>query len=173
MASPLVDTLKDTKYALLATPILIVYGVMILFFDQFLFFEPYFTFYVPPSGILSIILDLALTILTTIMLTVSVRQILLQKGGRGEGATRTGAFGIVAAIVAGACPCYYLIPLLTVAGTVGGALGAVGIFLNAFQIPIKLVAMLILILSAYKLNKSGVCRVRPDTPGAAEELREP
>lgn len=167
MASPLVDTLKDSKYALLAIPILIAYGVLLLFFDQFLFFEPYFTFYVPPSGVMNLILDLVLTILTTVVLTMSVRQILLQRGG-GK-AARTGALGIVAALVAGACPCYYLIPLLTVAGTVGGALGVVGILLNAFQIPIKLVAILILILSAYTLNKSGVCKVRPALPGVPQK----
>ena len=170
MVSPLVDTFKDTKYAVLAVPILIVYGVMLLFFDQFIFFAPYFTFYVPPSGIMNLILDLVLTILTAVVLTVSVRQILLQRGG-GK-ATRTGALGIVAALVAGACPCYYLIPLLTVAGTVGGALGAVGILLNAFQIPIKLVAILILLLSAYKLNKSGVCKIRPAATGVLQESRQ-
>ena len=158
MASTIADTFKDAKYTLLGLPILIVYGIMLLYFDQFLFFSPYFTFYVAPSEILNVTLDLVLTILTTVVLTVSVRQILLQRGNK---ATRTGALGIVTALVAGACPCYYLIPLLTVAGTVGGVLGAVGILLNAFQNPIKLVAILILIFSAYKLNKTGVCKIRP------------
>jgi hypothetical protein len=50
---------------------------------------------------------------------------------------------------------------LAVAGTIGGALGAVGILLNAFQIPIKLGALLILAVATYKLNKSGLCKIRP------------
>jgi hypothetical protein len=130
---------------------------MLLFFDQFLFFAPYFVVYVPPSDVVNFVLDLALTILTTLVLTVSIRQLLLQRGG----GSRTGALGIVAALFAGACPCYYLIPLLAIAGTVGGVLGAVGIVLNAFQIPIKIAAALILVFSTYKLNKSGVCKIKP------------
>ena len=157
MTSPIVDTFRDPKYSLLAAATLVAYGVILLFFDQFLFFAPYFVFYVPPSEIANLVLDLVLTILTGLVLTVSIRQILLQRGG--GGASRTGALGIAAALFAGACPCYYLIPLLAVAGTVGGALGAVGILLNAFQIPIKIAATLILVFSTYKLNKSGVCRI--------------
>ncbi|MFI5450449.1 MAG: hypothetical protein ACHQ03_11870 [Candidatus Bathyarchaeia archaeon] len=159
MTSPIVDAFKDAKYALLSVVIVVCYGTMLLFFDSFLFFSPYFTFYVSASGYASLILDLLLTFLTAIVLTVSIRQISLQR--QGGSASKVGTLGIFAAILAGACPCYYLIPLLAVAGTIGGALGAVGILLNAFQIPIKLGAMLILVVATYKLNKSGVCKIRP------------
>ena len=157
MPSPIVDTFRDAKYTLLAAPILVGYGVTLIFFDQFLFFSPYFVFYVPPSGIGNLALDLVLTVLTTLVLTVSIRQIILQRAG--GGASKTGVLGIVAALLAGACPCYYLIPLLAVAGTIGGALGAVGILLNAFQIPIKLAAVAILLFATYKINKTGVCKI--------------
>ena len=159
MTSPIVDTFRDVKYTLLAAPILFAYGIMLLFFDQFLFFTPYFVFYVPSSAIVNFVLDLVLTILTPLVLTVSIRQLLLQRGG--SSGSRMGAIGIVAALFAGACPCYYLIPLLAIAGTVGGVLGGVGIILNAFQIPIKIAAALILMFSTYKLNKSGVCKMTP------------
>jgi len=155
-----VDTFRDGRYVLLALPILIAYGLMLLFLDQFLFFTPYFTFYIPPSGTVNFIIDLILTILTTMVLTVSVRQLRLQRGGE---ATKAGTLGIIAGILAGACPCYYLIPLLAAAGSIGGALGAMGILLNAFQIPIKLAATLILMIAAHKLDRSGICKVRPPT----------
>ena len=158
MRSPILDAFKDVRYVALGGAIMFGYGVMLLFFDQFLFFAPYFTLYVPVSAITSLILDLVLTFLTAIVLTVSIRQILLQR--QSGGASKTGILGVVAALLAGACPCYYLVPLLAVAGTIGGALGAVGILLNAFQIPIKLGAGLILAFATYKLNKSGVCKVR-------------
>ena len=158
MPSPVADTFKDSKYALLAIPILAGYGVMLLFFDQYLFFVPYFIFYVSYANAGNLVLDLTLTALTTLVLTVSIRQLLLRRGS--PGAFKAGAAGIVAAIVAGACPCYYLIPLLAVAGAVGGTLGALGILLNAFQVPIKLAAMLLLVFALYKLNESGVCKVR-------------
>jgi len=172
MTSPTVDTFKDLRYGLLAALIFAMYGVMLLFFDQFLFFAPYFIFYVGPSGIGSFVLDVILTFLTTLVLTVSIRQLLLQR--RVGGPTKTGALGVVAALLAGACPCYYLIPLLAVAGTLGGVLGAVGILLNAFQIPIKLAATLILVLAAYKLNKSGICKIaRPGGVAGREGTTNP
>ena len=161
MTSPILDTFKDAKFLLLSVVIMVVYGIMLLFFDQFLFFVPYFTLYIPSSAYASLVLDLALTFLTAIVLTVSIKQILLQR--QGGSASRTGILGIVAALIAGACPCYYLVPLLAVAGAIGSTLGAVGILLNAFQIPIKLGATLILVVATYKLNKSGVCKIKPQS----------
>lgn len=161
MPSPILDTFKDVRYILISAVIIVVYGVMLLFFDSFLFFSPYFILYIPSSGNASLLLDLLLTTLTAIVLTVSIRQISLQR--QGGSASKTGMLGIVAALMAGACPCYYLVPLLAVAGTIGGALGAAGILLNAFQIPIKLGATGILVVATYKLNKSGVCKIRTST----------
>jgi len=163
MPSPILDTFKDAKYFLLGVAIMVCYGIMLLFFDQFLFFVPYFTLYLPSSAYGSLVLDLALTFLTAIVLTVSLGQIILQR--QGGSASKTGILGIVAALIAGACPCYYLVPLLAVAGAIGGTLGALGILLNAFQIPIKLGAMLILAVATYKLNKSGVCKIKPRNQG--------
>src|SRR5208282_6339678 len=169
MTSPILDTFKDARYVLLSVMIMAGYGTMLLFFDSFLFFSPYVTFYVSASAYANLILDLLLTFLTTIVLTVSIRQISLQR--QGGSASKVGTLGIFAAILAGACPCYYLVPLLAVAGTIGGALGAVGILLNAFQISIKLGAMLILVVATYKLNKSDVCKIKPQPQGASKKLR--
>lgn len=171
MNSPILDTFKDTKYILLGVAIVVGYGIMILFFDQFLFFAPYFTFYAPSSAYTSLLLDLALTFLTATVLTVSIRQILLQR--QGGSASKIGSLGIAAALIASACPCYYLVPLLAVAGAIGGTLGALGIFLNTFQIPIKLGAVLILAVATYKLNKSGVCKIKPPPQGASMMLPKP
>ena len=167
MASPIVDAFKDAKYALLSVVIVVCYGTMLLSIDSFLFFAPYFTFYVSTSAYASLILDLLLTFLTAIVLTVSIRQISFQR--QGGSTSKTGMLGILAALLAGACPCYYLVPLLAVAGTIGGALGAVGILLNAFQIPIKLGAMLILVVATSKLNKSGVCKIKSQSQRVSQK----
>jgi len=167
MPSLILDTFKDAKYLLLGVAIMVCYGIILLFFDQFLFFAPYFTLYVPSSAYASLVLDLALTFLTAIVLTVSMGQIILQR--QGGSASKTGILGIAAALIAGACPCYYLVPLLAVAGAIGGTLGAMGILLNALQIPIKLGAMLILVVATYKLNKSGVCKIKPPPLGPQKQ----
>jgi hypothetical protein len=51
---------------------------------------------------------------------------------------------------------------------IGGTLGAVGILLNTFQIPIKLGATLILVMATYKLNKSGICKINPQSQGTSK-----
>jgi hypothetical protein len=79
--------------------------------------------------------------------------------------------GIFAALLAGACPCYYLVPLLAIAGIIGGTLGEVGILLNSFQIPIKLGALVILVVATYKLNKSGVCKIDPPSQSVLHKKR--
>jgi len=73
----------------------------------------------------------------------------------------TGLAGMLAAVVAGACPCYYLVPLLALAGGAGGVLGALGIFLYNFQIPIKLLSLALLGLVLFTLERSLVayCRI--------------
>jgi hypothetical protein len=95
MRSPIVDTFEDAKYVLLGVVIMVGYGIVLLFFDQLLFFAPYFTFYAPASAYANLLLDLLLTFLTATVLTVSIRQISLQRqGGKGS---KAGMLGIIAA----------------------------------------------------------------------------
>ena len=156
MASAVLDTFRESKYILIAGTVAVLYGTLLFFLDQFVFFTPYLTFYIPSDEVPNFVLDLFLTFLTAVVLTVSVRQIQLQRHG---GNTKVGFAGIAASLLAGACPCYYLIPLLAIAGTVGSTLGAVGIFLNTLQVPIKAGSVLILLVATYKLDKSGICKI--------------
>ncbi len=75
--------------------------------------------------------------------------------------------GIFPALVAGACPCYYLVPLLAVAGGVGGVLGAVGIAFYTYQIPVKIASLALLAFVSLSLERSlaASCKV-PITPDA-------
>ncbi len=75
----------------------------------------------------------------------------LRKGGS---QARGGVAGILIALVAGACPCYYLLPLLAVAGGAGGALGVLGIYMNAYQLPIKILSLGLLGAVAISLERS-------------------
>jgi hypothetical protein len=79
------------------------------------------------------------------------------------GQARAGLGGIVIAFVAGACPCYYLVPLLAVAGGAGGTLVTVGIIFEAYQIPLKLISVALLGTVMYTLERSlrAACAVKP------------
>jgi hypothetical protein len=130
-----------------------------MFVDQFLFIAPYFVFYVPSTGIAILALDMLLSILTGVVLVVSLQQV---RSARSKGTTYTGVLAIVAALFAGACPCYYLAPLLTIAAGVSGALGAIGILLNAYQLEVKTasVVLLLIVLWALERNAKMACRLK-------------
>jgi hypothetical protein len=121
-----------------------------MFFDQFLFIAPYLVFYVPLTGLATLALDILLSILTGIALVVSLQQF---RSLRSRGTSYTGILGIVVALVAGACPCYYLVPVLKIAAGVGGALGAIGILLNAYQLEVKTASVMLLLIVSSTLEK--------------------
>jgi hypothetical protein len=130
-----------------------------MFIDQFLFIAPYFVFYVPPTHLAILALDMLLSILTGIVLVVSLQQV---RSARSKGTAYTGVLAIVAALIAGACPCYYLVPVLTIAAGVGGALGAIGILLNAYQLEVKTASAVLLLIVSWGLEKNArmTCRLK-------------
>ncbi len=126
---------------------------MLFYFDEFLFFAPYFTFYLPADRVVTFVFDTAVSVLSGVVLSLSVYQTkVIPKDANRQG--KLGIAGIVAAFVAGACPCYYLVPLLAVAGGVGGALGTVGILFYAYQLPVKLASVLLLLFVSFSLERS-------------------
>jgi len=145
-------TLREPVYLCLALLIMTSYCVTLLLLDQFLFLQPYFTFYVPDTrqGLFGI--NIMLSILTGFIAAASIRAV---RSSRAVGAVRVGLFGVFAAIFAGACPCFYLAPMLAVAGGLGGALGVIGIFFSVYEAPIKLVSIIVLLLAFYGLEKAG------------------
>lgn len=149
-----------TPSLLVATILVVVsYGLLLMFIDQFLFIAPYFVFYVPLTGLAILALDMLLSILTGIVLVVSLQQV---RSARSKGTAYTGVLAIVAALIAGACPCYYLVPVLTIAAGVGSALGAIGILLNAYQLEVKTASAVLLLIVSWGLEKNArmTCRLK-------------
>lgn len=156
--------LRSPAYALTAFAIAAVFGTTLLYFNEFLFFAPYLTLFVPPEGVGMLLLDLAISASSGITIVISFFQISrFPRLPKTHG--RTGMAGILLAIFAGACPCYYLVPLLAVAGGAGGALAAVGILFNAYQFPIKLLSLALLVPVTYSLERSlkASCRIQEPT----------
>jgi hypothetical protein len=130
-----------------------------MFIDQFLFIAPYFVFYVPLTDLAILALDMLLSILTGIVLVVSLQQV---RSARSKGTAYTGVLAMVAALFAGACPCYYLAPALTIAAGAGGLLGAIGILLNAYQLEVKTASAALLLIVSWGLEKNArmACRLK-------------
>jgi len=139
--------------------VVVSYGLLLMFVDQFLFVAPYFVFYVPLTGLAILALDMLLSTLTGIVLVVSLQQV---RSGRSKGTPYTGVLAIIAALIAGACPCYYLLPVLTIAAGIGSALGAIGILLNAYQLEVKTASAVVLLIVSWGLEKNArmTCRLK-------------
>ncbi|MDA4128913.1 MAG: hypothetical protein OK422_05625 [Thaumarchaeota archaeon] len=147
-----------------STFILVFAGLVVLFIysDEFLFFAPYLTLYVPPDRAPYLALDLVISGFSGIVILASLFQ-LSHFPRSGSNHTKTSFAGIIAAIIAGACPCYYLVPLLAFAGGAGGFLAVLGVTFNTYQIPIKLASLSLLVSVAVVQERSlrAQCAIDP------------
>ncbi len=160
MAPQLFGVLKRPIFGLLSLGITLSFALLFLYSDGFIFFFPYFVLYVPFDSTPYFLLDLVISALSGIVTSGSIYQLRFVPYVSSKNAG-TGLAGMLAAVVAGACPCMYLVPLLALAGGAGGVLGALGIVLNNFQIPIKLLSLALLGLVLFTVERSlgAYCRI--------------
>lgn len=144
--------------------LLVAFGLIILFMysDEFLFFAPYLTVFVPPDRALYLVLDLVISALSGIVILASTFQ-LTRFAASGSRYTKTGFVGVMAALIAGACPCYYLVPLLAFAGGAGGFLAVLGVTFYTYQIPVKLASLALLVSVTFIQERSlrAQCAIDP------------
>jgi riboflavin transporter FmnP len=162
LAMQILAVLRRPPYVLPSLAIAAAISLLFLYLDEFYFVTPYFVVYIDPSRVPVFLLDVTISVLSGIVLIVSVYEIRTFPNLRGS-YRKTGMAGIVAAFVAGACPCYYLVPLLAALGGVGGVLGTVGILFYNYQIPIKLGSLGLLAFAAFTLERGlrAACAVPP------------
>lgn len=151
-------------YAVVAAAIAAMFAVLFLYFDEFLFFSPYLVFYLLPERIGYLTLDVAISVLSGIVLSLSLFQLFNVSKTKSKG-QKLGLAGIVLAIFSGACPCYYLVPLLAVAGGAGGTLAFIGITLDTYQVPVKLLSLALVAFVGFGLERSlsASCHLDPAT----------
>jgi hypothetical protein len=133
---------------------------MFLYFDGFYFVSPYLVAYIDSSRFSVLLLDVTISAFSGIVLTLSAYEISSLQV-RTAGYRHTGLVGVVVAFLAGACPCYYLVPLLAVAGGAGGALATLGILFYSYQAPIKFSSLGLLLLTAFVQERTlrAACKV--------------
>src|SRR5215831_1111252 len=153
LAVQILAILRRPQYVVLVLIIAIGTSLSFLFLDQFYFISPYFAVYVDSTRVSILVLDVAISALSGIVLVTSIYEISTFPGPKGS-YRRTGMAGVLAALVAGACPCYYLVPLLAVLGGVGGFLGAAGIFLNNYEFQIKFGTLVLLGFTTFTLERA-------------------
>lgn len=161
--------LKRPAYAAFAAGIAIAFAVLFLYFDEFLFFSPDLIFFLLPERIGYLALDLVISALSGMVLSLSLFQIFNASKIKAKG-QKLGIAGIAIAFLSGACPCYYLVPLLAVAGGAGGALTFIGITLGAYQVPVKLASLALIAFVTFSLERSLRASCRIDDEGRRKRL---
>lgn len=152
MTFQILAALRRPRYALFSLSIAVVISLIFLYLDEFYFVSPYFVSYIDPSRVPILLLDIAISVLSGIVLVASIYEIRTFPDLKGS-YRKTGMAGVLAAIVAGACPCYYLVPLLAVLGGVGGALGTLGVLFYGYQLQIKLGSFGLLAFTIFTLER--------------------
>jgi hypothetical protein len=154
--------LNKPRYALIAIAIGILLAVNFLYFDYYIFFQPYVIFYIPPRGIWLLCLDIALSALSGLVIGLSAYQLASRSKGTRSGG-KLGLVGIFAPMFAGACPCYYLIPILAASAGAGSVLLAFSVFFNTYEVAIKLLSLAILAYALFTLEQSLRASCKIDT----------
>lgn len=123
--------------------------------SEYLFFSPYFVFYVPLDRMLSFALMLAVATLASIVIPMNVYQIRLLRSAHGAGA---GLFGSIVGASAGACSCGPIgFSIISAFGTVGGMTTA---FLSTYEIPLRMASVGFLVFVYYATTRSlGKCDI--------------
>jgi hypothetical protein len=163
------SVLSRPSYGLLSLAIAVVTSLVFLYLDEFYFVKPYLVSYFDPNRAPILLLDLAISALSGIVLVASFYEVRTFPNLKGS-YRKTGIAGVLAAMVAGACPCYYLVPILAVLGGVGGVLGALGVLLYDYQLPIKLGSLALLSFTIFTLERGlrAACAVPVQSSPAAE-----
>jgi hypothetical protein len=144
-------------YLVLAAAVFVVMFFLLSALSEYVFFEPYFVFYVPDDRMLGFTLILAVSVLSAIVIPMNVyRAKILKRASKASG----GFLGSLIGASAGACSCGPVgFAIISTFGTVGGAATA---FLTSYEVPLRIISIGILGFVYYTTSKSlhSECMVR-------------
>lgn len=120
----------------------------LIYVTEYLFFEPYFLFYVAEYEILNFLSIVVICALTGLVLSMSIFRIRFLQASTKK--LRTGVLGSIIGAGAGACCGGIGIALISIFGAVGGVATSV---LTNFEIPLKITSIVILVFTYFMIVK--------------------
>jgi hypothetical protein len=149
MASSLKLVFSNYGYVGIACALFVAMFVVLSALAEFVFFEPYFVFYIPLDRIVSFALIIAVSAMSGLVIPMNVYLIkLVQKAKRASG----GVLGSIVGVSAGVCGCGPVgFSIISTFGTIGGTATA---FLTTYEIPFRLLSLGILGVAFYQTTRS-------------------
>ena len=137
-------------YIALSFAIFVPMLVGLLIISEYIFLEPYVVSHIPKGTELGFLLIVILSGLSSLVIPMNVYRINILKSSKKK--MGGGIFGSIIGAVAGACSCGPIgFAIISTFGTVGATASA---FLTNFEIPIRITAIGLLLLTYYTTDKS-------------------
>ena len=150
----MVQTLKlvfsNFKYVILAIGIFIPMLIGLLILSEFIFLEPYIVSHLPSGSELGFVLIVILSALSALVIPMNIFRINILKSSKQK--MGGGIFGSIIGAAAGACSCGPVgFAVISTFGSVGATATA---FLTNYEIPIRSLAIAILVITYFTTVKS-------------------
>ncbi len=141
---------SNFKYVLLASIIFVSMMVGLLILSEYIFLEPYVVAHLPSGSELGFVLIVILSALSALVIPMNIFRINILKSSKQK--MGGGIFGSIIGTAAGACSCGPIgFAVISTFGSVGATATA---FLTNYEIPIRLIAITILLVTYFTTVKS-------------------
>ena len=141
---------SNFKFIALSITIFISLMITLLFVSEFIFFEPFFISHLPNGSELGFVLILILSILSALVIPMNLYRITHLKNSKQK--MGGSIVGSIVGSIAGACSCGPIgFAVISTFGSVGATTTA---FLTNYEIPIRIIAIGILIITYFTTIKS-------------------
>ncbi len=150
----MVQTIKlvfsNFKYLALATAIFVSMLIGLLILSEYIFLDPYVVSHIPSGTEFGFVLIVTISALSALVLPMNIFRInILKKSKQKMGG---GIFGSIIGAAAGACSCGPIgFAVISTFGSVGATATA---FLTNYEIPIRIIAIIILVITYFTTIKS-------------------
>ncbi len=150
MVYPIKLVYSNPKYFLLASGIFVLMTIGLLILSEYIFLEPYVIAHLPSGSELGFVLIVILSALSALVIPMNIFRINILKSSKQK--MGGGILGSIIGTAAGACSCGPIgFAVISTFGSVGATATA---FLTNYEIPIRIIAVAILIVTYFTTIKS-------------------
>ena len=150
----MIQTLKlvfsNPTYLIISSVIFVFMLVGLLIMSEYIFLEPYVVSHIPSGTEFGFVLIVIISLLSSLVLPMNIFRINILKSSKQK--MSGGVFGSIIGAAAGACSCGPIgFAVISTFGSVGATATA---FLTNYEIPIRIIAIVILIITYFTTVKS-------------------
>lgn len=138
-------------YIALAGALTLATWTILAWLDEYLFFQPFLIFHLPPDRVLNFSLVVLISVLSGIAISMNIFRLATLKRQFGRSG-RSGLTGSTVAFISGVCGCNSVgLAIISLFGTAGGLATA---FVVNYQLPLRVLSVALLIIALYSVSRN-------------------